>query len=43
MERKRLSLPRLLHGIRFQAASATVLELGRTHLQVRHPVEQNQG
>ena len=27
------SLPRLLHGIRFQAASATVLELGRTHLQ----------
>ena len=27
------SLPRLLHGIRFQAASATVLELGRTHLE----------
>ena len=27
------SLPRLLHGIRFQAASATILELGRTHLE----------
>ena len=26
-------LPRLLHGIRFQAASATILELGRTHLE----------
>jgi hypothetical protein len=28
-----MSRPRLLHGIRFQAASATVLELGRTHLE----------
>jgi len=26
-------LPRLLHGIRFHAASATILELGRTHLE----------
>jgi hypothetical protein len=25
--------PRLLHGILFQAASATILELGRTHLE----------
>lgn len=27
------SLPRLLHGMLFQAASETVLELGRTHLK----------
>ena len=27
------SHPRLLHGILFQAASATILELGRTHLK----------
>ena len=28
-----MSRPRLLHSIRFQAASATVLELGQTHLE----------